>query len=316
MRILTLIPGGIDEQLFFFPTLAALQQHYPQALIDVLVEPSAKPAYRICPYVHEVLAFDYQDRNGLADYLNLLGVIRDREYEIALSADDQWLIALLQWLNGIPIRVGYENQSDWFINHRVTQKTAQYRPWMYYDLLKGLGIHSPCPMPKLALPKEDIHWVESTQQQLDLKDRGYILLYGEINEDKGSTYYPIHQWKKIVDDIQQKQPDIPIVLLQLVEDVPWITKMKEGYPQLKVIQPMDMGKLAATLAGANLVICPPSVPMQLAIALETYTVVFSTRQDKMTDLPPEGDSYRVVESSSDKIADIPPETILEQIWRG
>ncbi len=63
-----------------FSTLESLKKQYPQAVIDVIVEPRAKSAYRVCPYVHEVLLFDFKDRNGLADYLNLLGIIRDREY--------------------------------------------------------------------------------------------------------------------------------------------------------------------------------------------------------------------------------------------
>ena len=77
MRILALVPGGIGDQLLFFPTLESLKNQYPQAAIDVIVEPRAKSAYRVCPYVHEVLLFDFKDRNGLADYLNLLGIIRD-----------------------------------------------------------------------------------------------------------------------------------------------------------------------------------------------------------------------------------------------
>ena len=73
MRILTLVPGGISNQLLFFPTLETLQQTYPQSSIDVLVEPRAKAAHRLCPQVREVLLFDYRDQYGLADYLNILG---------------------------------------------------------------------------------------------------------------------------------------------------------------------------------------------------------------------------------------------------
>jgi len=52
MRILALVPGGIGDQLLFFPTLESLKNQYPQAAIDVIVEPRAKSAYRVCPYVH------------------------------------------------------------------------------------------------------------------------------------------------------------------------------------------------------------------------------------------------------------------------
>ena len=92
MRILALVPGGISDQLLFFPTLESLRATYPNAAIDVIVEPRAKSAYRVCPYVNEVLLFDFKDRNGLADYLNLLGIIRDREYEAAVSVGRNWAV--------------------------------------------------------------------------------------------------------------------------------------------------------------------------------------------------------------------------------
>ena len=68
MRILALVPGGIGDQILFFPTLDDLRAYYPEAEINVIVEPRAKGAYRVCKSVDEVLTFDFKDRNGLADF--------------------------------------------------------------------------------------------------------------------------------------------------------------------------------------------------------------------------------------------------------
>lgn len=111
---------------FFFPTLQTLRQQYPQAAIDVLVEPRAKAAYRVCKNVDNVLIFDYRDRSSLADYLNLLGIIRDREYDASLSLGTAWVVELIMWLNGIPTRVGYQeillfiSLIPWFPNPTAT----------------------------------------------------------------------------------------------------------------------------------------------------------------------------------------------------
>ncbi len=102
MRILALVPGGIDNQLLFFPTLETLKQQYPQAAIDVLVEPRSKKSYRVCKNVDEVLVFDFQDRNSFADYLNLLGIMRDREYDAVVSLKTTWRIKLLCGLTVYP----------------------------------------------------------------------------------------------------------------------------------------------------------------------------------------------------------------------
>src|SRR6476469_6607239 len=145
MRILALVPGGIGDQILFFPTLDDLKRYYPDAQIDVVVEPRAKGAYRVCKSVSQVITYDFKDRNGLADWGNLLGVIRDREYDIALSLGRSWLVGLLLWLTGIPTRIGYAGAGTLFLTNPVPLKPEQYAAHMYHDLLQGLDVNSPCP---------------------------------------------------------------------------------------------------------------------------------------------------------------------------
>ncbi|ACB50275.1 unknown [Crocosphaera subtropica ATCC 51142] len=310
MRILALVPGGISEQILFFPTLEDLKIQYPNAIIDVLVEPRAKAAYRVCPQVHEVLLFDYQDRNGLADYLNLLGIIRDREYDIALTLEKRWSISLLLWLNGIPLTVGYGSQSSWFISNPVPQKTEQYTAQMYHDLMQGLGIQSPCPSLKIALPKDDIPWAEAEQKRLLLDESGYILIYGGASES-----YPVPQWSNIINRIQEKQPSLSIVLLQGSGDEAWINPLLSSCSDLKVTKPGDIGKLAAMIAGANLMISTDSPPLQLGVAVGTYTVGLFGKTDAKKRLPPDDDRFIGIQSSTYNLGDIQASKVLEKIWR-
>jgi ADP-heptose:LPS heptosyltransferase len=311
MRILALIPGGIGDQVLFFPTLETLKRKYPHAIIDVLVEPRAKAAYRVCKNVDEVLLFDYKDRNSLADYLNLLGVVRDHEYELAINTGTRWTIALLLWLNGIPQRIGYQNDSSWFLSDTVPPKEEQYIAYKYHDLLQPLGIHTSCPSVTVNVPRDDISWAETQQQRLDIKDSGYILLYGGINQ-----LYPLSSWQQIIRDIQKKQPDLSLVLLQSPENQEWITTMMQASSNLKAIAPPDVGKLAAIIAGANLLLCTDSVPMHLAVAVNTYTIALFSLTDAKKLLPPNNESYIGIQSPTGKISDIKPEKVLEQIWRG
>ncbi len=320
MRILALVPGGIGDQLLFFPTLESLKKQYPQAAIDVIVEPRAKSAYRVSPYVHEVLLFDFKDRNGLADYLNLLGIVRDREYDAALSLGTDWAIGLLLWLNGIPKRVGYQTGKSYFLSDPIPLNLDQYEAFLYHDLVKGFGIKTPCPPLKVVVPKEDIQWAEAEQNRLDLKENGYILIHDGLNKQSRieglDRIYPVEQWQTIIDDIQQKQPKLSIVLLQGPDDAEWIAEMRENHANLKIIQSPDIGKLAAMIAGANLMLCTDSAPMHLSIAVGTYTIALFGPTQVSKSLPPNQDRFIGLQSPSFKIADIKPATILEQVWRG
>ncbi|MDJ0842874.1 glycosyltransferase family 9 protein [Crocosphaera sp.] len=310
MRILALVPGGISEQILFFPTLEDLKTQYPNAVIDVLVEPRAKPAYRVCPQVHEVLLFDYQDRNGLADYLNLLGIIRDREYDLALTLEKRWSIRLLLWLNGIPLTVGYETQPHWLVSKPVPQKTEQYTAEMYHDLMQGLGVQSSCPSLKIGVPKDDIAWAEAEQKRLLLDGNGYILIYGGAGES-----YPVPQWSNIINRIQEKQPSLSIVLVQGNGDEAWVVPLLNSCSNLKVIQPGDIGKLAAMIAGANLMICTDSPPLQLGVAVGTYTVALFGKTDPKKRLPADDDRFIAIQSPTYNLGDIQASKVLEKIWR-
>lgn len=328
MRILALVPGGIGDQILFFPTLDDLKANYPDAEIDVIVEPRAKGAYRVSGSVEEVLTFDFKDRNGLADFGNLLGTIRDREYDAALAVGRRWSVGLLLWMSGIPLRIGYDaNPFKWFFTDAVPLKTEQYAAQMYHDLLQGLGINSPCPELALSVPKQDIEWAEKEQKRLDITESGYVLIHGgssQLAQAKGiDQIYPVKKWQQIIEDIQQKQPNLPIVILEGPEDSEWATALKQSRLDLKSTAPGDIGKLAAMIAGASLMLCTDSAPMHLAVAVGTYTIALlgSTEAKKVVPASvseagrDNGPRLISVQSPTRSVADIKPETVLEQVWR-
>jgi ADP-heptose:LPS heptosyltransferase len=318
MRILTLVPGGISDQLLFFPTLETLSQTYPQATIDVLVEPRAKAAYRLCPQIREVLLFDYRDQYGLADYLNLLGIIRDREYEIAISLTNRPAINLLLWLNGVPVRVGYQNNGGWLLSEQVPGQTEGYLADNYHALVKGLKISAPCPPLKVTLNRDDIDWAEMEQKRLNIKDSGYILLYGggsDLSISQGlETVYPLESWLQIIQAIRKQQPDLPIVAIEGDLDEAWVLSLKSMDNDLKVSRTADIGKMAAMIAGANLLLSTESVPLQLGVAVGTYTLSLLLPSLPKRVLPSGTELHRYIEASTAKIADITPETVLKKIW--
>lgn len=317
MHILALVPGGIGDQILFFPTLDGLKRAYPSAQIDVVVEPRSKGAYRVCKSVHEVFGFDFKDRNGLADWGNLLGVIRDHEYDVALSLGQRWGVGLLLWLTGIPTRVGYAGNGSLFLTNPVPLKPEQYAAQMYYDLLAGLDIGVPCPPLAINVPKSDLEWADGEQKRLGIQESGYILIHGgssQLAQMKGiDKIYPVENWIEIIQDIQQKQPNLPVVVVQGPEDERFVSKLTQVCDRLKVTVPGDIGKLSAMIAAANLMICTDSAPMHLSVAVQTYTVaLFGPTEPKK--LLPTNDRVIGIKSPTGKMADIDPQEVLKKIW--
>ncbi len=320
MRILALVPGGIGDQILFFPTLDDLKKAYPSAQIDVVVEPRAKSAYRVSKSVHDTILFDFKGSNSLADFANLLGVMRDREYDIAIALGQRRAVGFLLWLSGIPTRVGYGGGSgEWFLTNPVPLNQNQYAAVMYHDLLKGLGIDTPCPELAVSVPAKDLQWSEDERKRLGIQNGGYVIIHGgssQLAQMKGiDKIYPVESWKAIVQDFQQKQPDLPMVLVKGPEDNDFVTALLKSTPKLKVTSPSNIGELVAMIAGANLMLCTDSAPMHLAIAAQTYTLALfgPTDPDKLL---PKSDRALGIKSPTGKMADISPHVILQKVWGG
>jgi ADP-heptose:LPS heptosyltransferase len=316
MRVVALVPGGVDEQILFFPTLDGLKQKYPDAEIDVVVEPRAKSAYRVSKSVNDVITFDFKDRSSPADWANLLGVIRDRYYDAAISLRQNWAIGLLLWLTGVPSRVSYEKgNGKVFLTNTVPLKSEQYAAQSDHDLLQGVGISTPCPDLSINVPRGDIDWAEAERKRLGIQG-AYVLMYpGTSQLAEGETAYPIASWQRIIQDFQSKQPEMPLVIIQGSGEQAIVSALVEACPTLKVTKPADIGKMAAMIAGANLVVCPNSVPMHLAIALQVYTLALFGATEAAQFLP-QSDKFVGIQSSSRSLADIQPEKILQKVWGG
>lgn len=317
MRILALVPGGIGDQVLFFPTIDDLHQAYPNAQIDVIVEPRSVGAYRVCPTVSKVIPFDFKDRNSLADWSNLLGTIRESEYDAVLSLGRSPLVKLLLWLTGIPIRVGYSGAANWFLTNPVPLNLNQYAGGLYHDLLKGFGIDKPCPAPSLTLRSKDIDWATAEQAKLGLQGKGYLLVHGgssALSRAKGiDKVYPPEKWVMVLKGLQERKPDLPIVVVQGPDDAEFVAALRSAGLSFEVVKAPDLGKLAALIAAANLMLCTDSGPMHLSIAAGTPTVALFGPTDPAKLLPPGSERFKALKAASGRMTDIAPQEILETI---
>ncbi|MBD2177556.1 glycosyltransferase family 9 protein [Pseudanabaena sp. FACHB-1998] len=313
MRILALVPGGTGDQLLFFPTLDTLKQQYPNAEIDVVVEPRSLATYRICQSVNRVLKFDYNDRNSLADFGNLLGTIRDREYDAAIITQSRFSINILLWLSGIPKRISLKGQGDFLLTDIISAAPDEYTAVQSHNLLLSLGIQKPCPPIKVNLPKSDLDWATAEQKRLGIKESGFILL-----NCGAYANYPADSWAEIATDIKSKLPNLPIVAIDSVNNAELLKQLTIKLPEILIASPTDIGKLTALIAAANLFICAEGDAMQLGVAVGTALVaILGANTSASKWLPIQEKRIKYVQASAGQsLKEVSPQTVLAKIWEG
>ncbi|MEM9162684.1 MAG: glycosyltransferase family 9 protein [Cyanobacteria bacterium P01_F01_bin.4] len=325
MRVLALVPGGISDQLLFLPTLEDIKRAFPKAEIAVVAEPRAKSAYRVSKLVDEVILFDFQAQNSPADWANLLGIVRDREFEVAISTSGRWEEGILLWLSGIPTRITYKTTSTpWLYTRTVPAQNGQYKANAYHDLLTGLNLGSDCPALSLNVPEGDLAWAEAIREQMGLQ-KGYVLAYPGPTTPSApkvkSDQYPTDSWITILQDFPAKQPQLPVVVIETAASKTTVAKLTQQIPEIKTIAPENIGQTAALIAAADLVLTPDSDVLQLAIALNVFTLGLLSTATPETMLPPVVTTpgpaetrFVAVKSTTAQLKDLPADKVLTQIW--
>jgi len=318
MQVLALVPGGISDQLLFFPTLEHLKQSYPKAEMSVVAEPAAIAAYRVSKVVQSTISYPFGKNNSPADWANLLGIVRDREYDVVITATQDWATALLLWLSGIPTRIGYQSGANKvFLTATVPDKAEQYAAFRYHDLLAPLALAAPCPEIAINVPQNDIGWVQNQLQSQDIGNQGYVLMYPGPAAGQPNDVYPADNWIAIVQDFQRRQPGLPLVLLQQPETAAIVKAINQNVPNTKVMRPDNLGQTAALVAGANLLLTTDSYVSELGVALNVFTLALFGQNRPSDRLPPTDEPeqrFLGITSETNQVGDIAVDTVLKQVW--
>ena len=115
-RILVIAPNWIGDAVMSQPLLAAIKASKPNAVINVLATPWVAPVYRACSEVTELIEADL--RHGQLQWglrRTLAAQIKKRGYAACYVLPNSLKSALIPWLAGIPIRIGYQGELRRFL---------------------------------------------------------------------------------------------------------------------------------------------------------------------------------------------------------
>jgi len=118
-RILIVQTAFLGDVILVTPLIHAVKKLYPTSQVDVLVLPQTALVLNNSPDIHRVLSFDKRG-NKARSFLKLLIKIRRNAYGLAITPHSSLTTALLLFLGGIKVRVGYDRwAAGYFLTHKV-----------------------------------------------------------------------------------------------------------------------------------------------------------------------------------------------------
>lgn len=217
-RILVIAPNWIGDAVMSQPLLAAIKASNPNAVIDVLATPWVAPVYRACSEVAELIEADL--RHGQLQWglrRELAAQIKKRDYAACYVLPNSLKSALIPWLAGIPIRIGYQGELRRFLLTETkanSPKTQRIPMVEHYAHLCATSRNADAVMrvPQLSPSASALEAARTRLEAAGIQANTLVVLC------PGAEYGPSKRWPaghfaELAQSILQAKPTASVVLL-------------------------------------------------------------------------------------------------------
>lgn len=146
-RILVVRNRFIGDTVLAIPFLRNLRRHFPDAVIDVLVDRGSGEVLADCPYKDELITWHRPAAErglmprGIANILATARWIRSRRYDRAYVLKRSFSSAVVCAMARIPHRVGFASEGRGFLFSRAVRiDESRHEAELFLDLLRADGI--------------------------------------------------------------------------------------------------------------------------------------------------------------------------------
>ncbi|MGH2566740.1 MAG: lipopolysaccharide heptosyltransferase II [Bacteroidota bacterium] len=177
-RILIVQTAFLGDVVLTLPLVQVVKDFFVFSKIDLVVVPRSADLVHTHPSINEVIVYDkYGTDKGVAGLFKLVRQLRMKRYDLALIPHRSLRSALLVFLAGIPLRIGFTKSAGRFL----FSKTVHYQPDLHeaernLSLLEALGIpYTMHVLPKLYPSPDDSKVVDTLLDDLNVGNRQRLI---------------------------------------------------------------------------------------------------------------------------------------------
>ncbi len=295
-NILVFNVNWVGDVIFSSPIFRALKEQYPGVRVSCLAVPRVLDILRCCPGLDEIIEYDEKGKHrGLPGKLRLIGTLRMQKFDAVFLLHRSWTRALLVYLAGIPVRVGYDTKKRGaLLTHTVEPLCDQpHRSDHYLHVIESFGIPVRDRTCALAAPPE-------AQKRLDeiLKQNGADASRPLVIINPGGNWdlkrWPKERFAALISSLKSRW-DITLILTGAGKDAGLVKEIDRaaGGGNLLLAGKTGLTELTALMEKAVLVVSADSGPSHIASGVGTPVVaVFGPTRPEIT--APRGSGRTVV----------------------
>ncbi len=273
-RILVRQVNWVGDAVLTLPALEALDRRFPQAEISLLAKPWVLELFAEHPAVNRIIEYRPEDEHrGILGRWRLARDLSKERFSLAVMFPNSLDAALIPWLAGIPLRVGYPTDGRrWLLSHPIpgrSVRVGQHQVERYLGIVRALGADG---TPLLRLPVSE-----------EAQARGGQLLRGHgigpadliVAVNPGSVYgsakrWPPERFAAMADALADRRR-ARILLIGSERERPVLEEVAGGMrrPAVNLGGRTDLVSLVGLLARAGLLVSNDTGAMHIAAAAGT-----------------------------------------------
>ncbi|MEK6694813.1 MAG: glycosyltransferase family 9 protein [Nitrospirota bacterium] len=154
-RILVIKLRYVGDVLLSTPVLSRLREGFPKAHLAMMVNPGTDGVVLGHPALDDVLVVE---RGNPARQWRFVRELRVRRYDLVIDLTDSDRSAVLSWLSGAPVRLGYNSEGRWrgCLYTRIVEadRFGMHQVRYHLKATEALGLERPPPEPALVVSPE------------------------------------------------------------------------------------------------------------------------------------------------------------------
>ena len=290
-RILIIKISSLGDIILSFPSLRAIREKYPKAVIKVLVDLKFKDALKNNPYIDDIVVCDFKSRDkGIKRLLRIGGILKNEDFDMVIDFQNNKKSHILSFLSCAALRYGYDNgKLSFFLNRKVKDTGLPMDPIEHQMKVLGLmGIYNVKKELDINTSEEDKTWAEKFLKDNWIKPSGpFACLHLESSPRWLTKRWPVEYYATIAGKIAQQLSMRVVVTGQDVNDEGNRTffKLAKGKP-ISAVAKTTLGRLIALIEKASVLITSDSAPMHIASGVDTPFVALFGPTDPKRHTPP------------------------------
>jgi len=292
-KILVRVNNWIGDAVMNTPALGTLRESYPDAEIVVVANPLVSSLFLSHPYCDRVIVYDKKGADrGISGFLRFVVRLRKERFDAAILFQKAIEAALLTFLAGIRVRIGYlTDYRGFFLSHGVELTEdikKQHHTLHFISLLRSCEITGGDGRQLLNVTDNEKAWAQRT-----LKEANWVVINPGAAYGSAKRWLP-HRFAQVADELSNRF-GCQIMLIGGPGEIEIGQEIEETcHTKLSnFIGKTTVREMMALISACRLMVTNDSGPMHVAAALGVPIVAIFGSTDHTTTFPA-GVAHKIV----------------------